>query len=138
MVENFAVEHFPIFGVPLDKRCRSVTFYTRFVQVSTCDYLILSGNWEKNAKQQKYRFYIRPKINYCYLEYSHCECDRDILKNKAFLIKNEEPQPDSILALAKFMSGGQPRCSSHSIFFWFQFTNTTSQSYRLLIDRGRC
>ncbi len=33
VVEKFAVEHFAIFCVPLGKRCRSVTFYTRFVPI---------------------------------------------------------------------------------------------------------
>ncbi len=31
MVEKFAVENFTIFCLPLSKRCRSVTFYIRFV-----------------------------------------------------------------------------------------------------------
>ena len=31
VVEKFAVEHFAIFCVPLGKRCRSVTSYTRFL-----------------------------------------------------------------------------------------------------------
>ncbi len=36
VVEKFAVEHFAIFCVPLGKRYRLLTFYTRFVQLYKC------------------------------------------------------------------------------------------------------
>ncbi len=45
------------------------------------------------------------KINFYYLEYSYCKCDRKFMSSEIFVTKNAKLQSGSIFLPAKLISG---------------------------------